>query len=67
MRFGNAIAVGDYEGYLHFLDTGDGHFVAREHATKGRVVGSPLVVGENVVVQGEDGTIAAYTVHAAKK
>jgi outer membrane protein assembly factor BamB len=65
-RFGNTIAVGDYEGYLHFLDTGDGHFVAREHATKGRVVGSPLVVGENVVVQGEDGTIAAYTVRAAK-
>jgi outer membrane protein assembly factor BamB len=66
-RFGNTIAVGDFEGYLHFLDTGDGHFVAREHATKGRIVGDPLVVGENVVVQGEDGTIAAYTVRAAKK
>ncbi len=38
-RFGNTIAVGDFEGYLHFLDTGDGHFVAREHAAKGRIVG----------------------------
>jgi len=66
-RFGNTIAVGDFEGYLHFLDTGDGHFVARERAAKGRLVGGPLVVGENVVVQGEDGTIAAYTVRAAKK
>jgi outer membrane protein assembly factor BamB len=66
-RFGNTVAVGDYEGYLHFLDTGDGHFVARDHATKGRIVGGPLVVGENVVVQGEDGTIAAYTIRAAKK
>jgi outer membrane protein assembly factor BamB len=59
--------VGDYEGYLHFLDTGDGHFVAREHATKGRIVGGPVIVGENVVVQGEDGSIAAYTVRAGKK
>jgi outer membrane protein assembly factor BamB len=66
-RFGNTIAVGDYEGYLHFLDTGDGHFVAREHATKGRIVGGPVIVGENVVVQGEDGSIAAYTVRAGKK
>lgn len=66
-RFGNTIAVGDYEGYLHFLDTGDGHFVARERAAKGRIVGGPLVVGENIVVQGEDGTLAAYTVRAAKK
>jgi outer membrane protein assembly factor BamB len=66
-RFGNTIAVGDYEGYLHFLDTGDGHFVARERAGKGRIVGGPLVVGENVIVQSEGGTIAAYTVHAGKK
>jgi outer membrane protein assembly factor BamB len=66
-RFGNTVAVGDYEGYLHFLDTGDGHFVARERAAKGRIVGGALVVGENVVVQSEDGTIAAYTVRAGKK
>jgi len=66
-RFGNTIAVGDYEGFLHFLDTGDGHFVARMRASKARIVGGPLIVGENVVVQGEDGSIAAYTVRAGKK
>jgi outer membrane protein assembly factor BamB len=66
-RFGNTVTVGDYEGYLHFLDTGDGHFVAREHAAKGRISSAPLVVGENVIVQGDDGTLAAYTVRAAKK
>jgi outer membrane protein assembly factor BamB len=67
VRFGNTVAVGDFEGYVHFLDTGDGHFVAREKAGKGRIVGGPLVVGENVVVQNEDGTVAAYTVRAGKK
>ena len=66
-RFGNTVAIGDFEGYVHFLDTGDGHFVAREHAGKGRISGAPLVVGENVVVQGEDGTLAAFTVRAGKK
>jgi len=65
-RFGNAVVVGDYDGYLHWLDTGDGHFVAREHAAKGRISAAPLVVGENVYVQGDDGTVAAYTVKAAK-
>jgi outer membrane protein assembly factor BamB len=66
-RFANTIAVGDFEGYLHFLDTGDGHFVAREHAARGRISSAPLVVGENVIVQGDDGTLAAYTVRANKK
>ena len=37
-RFGNAIVVGDFEGYLHWLDPDDGHFVAREHAAGDRIV-----------------------------
>ena len=61
-RFDSAVVVGDYEGYVHWLDAVDGHFVAREHAAGGRITGAPLVVGNNVYVQGEDGTVAAYTV-----
>jgi len=65
-RFGSTVVVGDYDGYLHWLDTGDGHFVAREHAAKGRITAAPLVVGENIFVQGDDGTVAAYTIRAPK-
>ena len=65
-RFGGAVVVGDYDGYLHWLDTGDGHFVARERAAKGRITAAPLVVGENLFVQGDDGTVAAFTVRAPK-
>ena len=65
-RFGNAIVVGDYDGYVHWLDMGDGHFVAREHAAKGRISAAPIVVGENLFVQGDDGTVAAFTVKAPK-
>lgn len=59
-RFGQAVVVGDYEGYLHWLDPTDGHFLARVHAVSGRISTPPLVVGVVLYVQGEDGTIAAY-------
>jgi len=61
-RYANTLVVGDYDGYLHWLDPADGKFVAREHATKTRISAAPLVVGQNVYVQGDDGTVAAYTV-----
>jgi outer membrane protein assembly factor BamB len=63
-RFGNAVVVADFEGYLHWLDLADGHFLAREHAAHDRIGGAPLVVGENIYVQADDGTVAAYTVRA---
>jgi len=36
-RYENALVVGDYDGYVHWLDPDDGHFVAREHAAGGRI------------------------------
>ena len=61
-RYANTLVVGDYQGYLHWLDPANGKFIAREHATKARISAAPLVVGQNVYVQGDDGTVAAYTV-----
>lgn len=60
-RYANTLVVGDFEGYLHWLDPDDGKFLARERAAGGRISAAPLVVGENVYVQGDDGTLAAYT------
>jgi outer membrane protein assembly factor BamB len=61
-RSGNAVVVGDFEGYLHWLDVADGKFLAREKAAGDRICGAPLAVGENIYVQGDDGTVAAFTV-----
>jgi outer membrane protein assembly factor BamB len=61
-RTGNAVVVGDFEGYLHWLDVTDGKFIARERAAHDRISGAPIAVGENIYVQGDDGTVAAYTV-----
>jgi outer membrane protein assembly factor BamB len=60
-RYANTLVVGDFEGYLHWLSPDDGSFVARERAAGQRISAAPLVVGQNVYVQGDDGTLAAYT------
>ena len=60
--YGNTIVVGDFEGFLHWLDPRDGSFVARERAASNRIAAAPLVVGPNMIVQSEDGTVAAYAV-----
>ena len=61
-RYANTLVVGDYQGYLHWLDPVDGKLIAREHVAKTRISAAPLVVGKNVYVQGDDGTVAAYIV-----
>ena len=60
-RYANTLVVGDFEGYLHWLSPDDGSFLARERAAGERISGAPLVVGQNVYVQGDDGTVAAFT------
>jgi outer membrane protein assembly factor BamB len=60
-RYANTLVVGDYEGYLHWLSPDDGSFLARVRAAGQRISAAPLVVGQNVYVQGDDGTVAAYT------
>jgi outer membrane protein assembly factor BamB len=60
-RYANTLVVGDFEGYLHWLSPDNGSFLARARAAGQRITGAPLVVGQNVYVQGDDGTIAAFT------
>jgi outer membrane protein assembly factor BamB len=60
-RYANTVVVGDFEGYVHWLSPDDGRFLARQRAARDRISGAPLVVGQNVYVQGDDGTLAAFT------
>jgi hypothetical protein len=45
------------------LSPDNGDFLARVRVAGQRISGAPLVVGQNVYVQGDDGTVAAFTVH----
>jgi len=57
------VVVGDLEGYLHWLASDTGRFVARERVGSQRISSAPLVVGDNIYAQSDDGSIAAYTIH----
>lgn len=55
----NGVVVGDFDGYLHWLDATDGSLLARARAGDGMILNAPLVVGENVYVQTTGGTLTA--------
>jgi outer membrane protein assembly factor BamB len=57
---GDSLVVGDFEGYLHWLDKATGTVVAREKADGERITNA-AVVGENgVFVQTDSGKLLAY-------
>jgi outer membrane protein assembly factor BamB len=57
---GNYVVVGDMEGYVHWLQTGDGALAARERLSKKAIRAQPLVVGDTVYVEDVEGRIGAY-------
>ena len=60
VEFGDYVVVSDFEGYLHWLGTDDGRFVARTRV--GTSVRAPAVAGEAAVyVLGESGRLTALT------
>ncbi|MDP8986650.1 MAG: outer membrane protein assembly factor BamB, partial [Pseudomonadota bacterium] len=60
-----AVAVADYQGYLHWLDKETGYLVARERVSKGRVSNPPVAVDDTVVVLDDDGRLAAFRANPA--
>ncbi len=55
----NVVAVGDLEGYVHFLSRETGAFVARYASGGGAVRAAPLALGSGLLVQTQDGTLVA--------
>lgn len=57
--YGDAVVVGDAEGYVHWLGRGDGRFLAR-YSLGGGPIRSPAVVGgDTLFVSNASGTLAA--------
>lgn len=57
---GNSLVVGDYEGYVHWIDASTGALIGRVRADDTAIVAQPRVAGDVVVVLAESGTMAAY-------
>lgn len=60
LAFGHAVIVGDFEGWLHFLSSSDGKFVARVKTDGSAIGAAPVVVGQTLVVQTSGGGVYGY-------
>lgn len=60
--FGRAVAVGDFEGYVHFLSREDGAFLARVSTDGSAVIGMPVIAGDNLIVQTHSGSVVALSI-----
>ncbi|RPI46668.1 MAG: outer membrane protein assembly factor BamB [Betaproteobacteria bacterium] len=59
---GNYVAVGDYQGYVHFLNRADGGFAARI-ATDGSAIRlSPVATRDSVLVQTRNGGLFSISI-----
>ena len=63
--YGNFVVVGDKEGYLHWIDSKSGEFVARVRAGKKGFAAAPLTVGTSLYVLTTKGNLVAYRAGAA--
>lgn len=59
---GRAVAVADYQGYVHFLDREDGKLLARVATDGSAVTSTPLLAGSKLIFQTQNGTVAAIAV-----
>jgi len=55
-----AVVVGDFDGYLHWLDPETGRFVARERPGSTRFATTPIVIGDRLFVIDDGGQVTAF-------
>ena len=61
VSFGRAVAVGDYQGQIHFMSREDGAFLARVASDGSPIIGLPIVAGANLVMQTQSGAVVAIS------
>ncbi|UVK77144.1 MAG: outer membrane protein assembly factor BamB [Sodalis sp. Fle] len=54
------IVTGDSEGYLHWINTNDGRFVAQQNVDGVVLFSKPVVAGDKLIVQAKNGEIYAF-------
>jgi outer membrane protein assembly factor BamB len=59
LSIGRAVAVGDYQGYVHFLGREDGAMLARIATDGSEIVAAPVLAGANMVVQTRAGALVS--------
>ena len=62
VSYGRAVAVGDYQGYIHFLSREDGSFIGRVATDGSAINADPVIAGTNLIFQTQSGTVTALAV-----
>ena len=62
VSYGRTVAVGDYQGYIHFLSREDGSFIGRVATDGSPIQADPVVAGTNLIFQTQNGTVTALSV-----
>jgi len=57
---GEAVVVGDFEGYVHVLARESGAFLARKETDGATLRAAPVPLGGSVLVQTEGGGLYAF-------
>lgn len=64
--FGDYVVVGDFEGYIHWLNQDNGEVVARMRGDSDGFSVRPVVAGETLITLGQDGEMNAFKLGVAK-
>ncbi len=62
VSYERAVAVGDYQGYIHFLSREDGAFIGRISTDGSPIISVPVIAGSNLIFQTQSGTVTALAV-----
>ncbi len=62
VSFDTTVVVGDLEGYLHFFSNVDGEAVARLRFGGAAITADPMVMGNRLYVQSDDGTLGCFVI-----
>lgn len=67
IAFQTTVVVGDLEGYLHFFSNFDGDPVARVRVGSKAISIEPVVLGDKLFVQSDDGSVSAYRIRQPER
>ena len=59
VSIGRAVAVGDYQGYVHFLGREDGAMLARVATDGSEILAAPVLANGNLIIQTRAGAVVA--------
>ena len=57
---GDKLVVGDFEGYLHWLDKASGRFSARNRVSDAPILTQAVAAADTIYVHASDGVLSAF-------